>query len=75
MVVVVVVAAPTHENLCMYTTVELLSDICALTVKRKLRQEKHTHTQTTAMATATATATATTTATECVDTDAANVRF
>lgn len=42
--VVVVVAAPTHENLCMYTTVELLSDICALTVKRKLRQEKHTHT-------------------------------
>lgn len=28
----------------MYTTVELLSDICALTVKRKLRQEKHTHT-------------------------------
>lgn len=44
MVAVVVVAAPTHENLCMYTTVELLSDICALTVKRKLRQEKHTHT-------------------------------
>lgn len=44
--VVVVVAAPTHENLCMYTTVELLSDICALTVKRKLRQEKHTHTHT-----------------------------
>lgn len=42
--VVVVVAAPTHENLCMYTTVELMSDICALTVKRKLRQEKHTHT-------------------------------
>lgn len=42
--VAVVVAAPTHENLCMYTTVELLSDICALTVKRKLRQEKHTHT-------------------------------
>lgn len=60
-----------HTKIYVYNCWAAVGHLRANCKKEATSRETHTH----ATATATETATATTTATECVDTDAANVRF